>query len=87
MDLSFGDCSVNKATCIDHYDHTPFNLKLPHLDAMIPQLEQLGHEARLFKVDISRAFRNVRIDLGDALHLGIKWEWHKVEMVSIWTGT
>ena len=74
LDLSFRDFSVNKATCTEHYDHTSFTLKLPHLDAMIPQLEQLGNEARLFKVDISRAFRNVCIDPGDALHLGIKWD-------------
>ena len=41
---------------------------------MVPLFEQLGQEARLFKVDIARAFRNVRIDPGDALHLGIKWD-------------
>ena len=36
-------------------------------------LNNLGDNARLFKVDISRAFRNVRIDPADAIHLGIKW--------------
>ena len=71
LDLSFGEFSVNKATHLTQYDHTSFNLKLPHMDEMIPQLEKLGSDARLFKVDISRAFRNIRIDPGDALHLGI----------------
>ena len=27
----------------------------------------------LFKVDVARAFRNVRIDPGDAIHLSIRW--------------
>ena len=27
----------------------------------------------MFKVDVARAFRNVRIDPGDAIHLGIRW--------------
>ena len=74
LDLLYGDSSVNKATYTEHYDQIPFKLVLPHLDALIPQLEALGDNARLFKVDISRAFRNVRIDPGDALHLGIKWD-------------
>ena len=74
LDLSFGDHSVNKATERTQYDHTPFHLKLPSLDTLVDTLNILGDNARLFKVDISRAFRNVRIDPADAIHLGIKWE-------------
>ena len=74
LDLSFGDHSVNKATELTQYDHTPFHLKLPNLDALVDTLNILGDNARLFKVDISRAFRNVRIDPADAIHLGIKWD-------------
>ena len=66
LDLSFGDFSVNKATKRVHYGHTPFSLKLPNLDGLINTLNTLGDHARLFKVDISRTFRNVRIDPGDA---------------------
>ena len=73
VDLSFGDYSVNNATNTQVYDATPFHLKLPVLDGLIPDLERLGSEARLFKVDISRAFRNIRMDPGDAIRLGIKW--------------
>ena len=73
LDLSYGDNSVNKATSRDHYDNVEFQLKLPNLDVLIPHLERLGPHARLFKVDISRAFRNVRIDPADALRLGICW--------------
>ena len=73
IDLSIGDHSVNKATARQAFDSQPFTLKLPTLEALIPQLERLGQDARLFKVDISRAFRNVRMDPGDAIRLGIKW--------------
>ena len=74
LDLSFGDFSVNRATNKERYDGSPFTLKLPRLEALIPTLVALGKDARLLKVDISRAFRNVRIDPGDALHLGICWK-------------
>ena len=62
LDLSYGEGSVNKATNRDLFDDKPFKLKLPSLDQLIPILEELGPEARLWKVDISRAFRNMRID-------------------------
>ena len=55
------------------YDCLPFTLKFPNLDSVLPQLEKLDQDACLFKVDISRTFRNVRIDPGDAVHLGIYW--------------
>ena len=74
LDLSYGDNSVNKATSRDHFDNIHFQLKLPNLDVLIPHLEKLGSHAKLFKVDISRAFRNVRIDPTDSLHLGIYWQ-------------
>ena len=74
LDLSFGDCSVNKATGKAHFDGMPFQLKLPSLDALVPTLNKLGDDARLFKLDISRAFRNGRVDPRDAIHLGIMWQ-------------
>ena len=73
VDLSFSDYSVNKATDREVYDMSLFIFKLPVLDTLIPELEKLGPEARLFKVDISRTLRNVRIDPGDAIHLGNMW--------------
>ena len=73
LDLSYGSNSVNKNTHTGQYDNTLFTLKLPNLDSLLPQLECLDQDARLFKVDISRAFRNVRVDPGDAVHLGMYW--------------
>ena len=74
LDLSFGDYSVNGATCKEFYDNSSFSLKLPSLDNLVGTLQSLGIDARVFKVDISRAFRNVPIDPADAIHLGIKWQ-------------
>ena len=74
LDLSYGEGSVNKATDRDLFDGKPFKLKLPSLDGLLPILEELGADAHLWKIDISQAFRNVRIDSQDAIHLGIMWQ-------------
>ena len=76
LDLSYGSNSVNKNTHTGLYDNTLFTLKLPNLESLLPQSEHLDQDARLYKVDISRAFRNVRMDPGDAVHLGIYWNNH-----------
>ena len=65
---------MNKATDRAQFDQCDFILRLPNLDTLLAHLELYGEKAALFKVDIARAFRNVRIDPGDALHLGIKWK-------------
>ena len=41
LDLSYGSNSVNKNTHIGLYDNTPFTLKLPNLDSLLPHLECL----------------------------------------------
>ena len=74
LDLSYGDYSLNKATNRECFDGKPFTLKLPSLDHLISDLEKYGPDARLFKLDISRAFRNVRVDPADAIHLGVMWQ-------------
>ena len=68
LDLSFGEFSVNKATIKDNL------LNLPGLDNLISSLRDLGRSARVFKVNISRAFRNIPVDPADSIHLGIKWD-------------
>ena len=73
LDLTYGDHSVNNHTDRTCYDGMSFKLTLPTLDALIPTLQSLGSEARVFKIDVARAFRHVPIDPGDAIHLGMKW--------------
>ena len=73
LDLSYGENSVNVHTTRDSFDTMPFKLSLPSLDNLLPTLQRWGSDAQIFKVDISRAFRNVPVDPGDAIHLGMKW--------------
>ena len=56
------------------YDMSHFSLNLLGLDNLLSSLRDLGQSARLFKGDISWAFRNVPMDPADAIHLGIKWQ-------------
>ena len=37
----------------------------PTVDRIVKQLNAIGPAANIFKVDISRAFRHIRIDPGD----------------------
>ena len=73
LNLSFGRDSVNNHTDTTCYNGRPFKLKLPNLDSIVPQFEALGADARLYKIDISRAFHNVPTDPGDTKHPGSKW--------------
>ena len=50
---------------------TQFEMHYPSVDHIVYQLNQLGPAAENFKVDISRAFRHIRIDPGDIDLLGL----------------
>lgn len=71
VDLSFpqGD-SVNDGIPTDSYLGTPFTLRLPGVDALISIIRQKGHSCHLFKKDLSRAYRQLRIDPRDFHLLG-----------------
>ena len=47
-------------------------LQYPSVDGITQELRNLGPGALLYKIDISRAFRHIRIDLGDIDLLGIR---------------
>ena len=49
-----------------------FDLKYPFVDHVVKKLKLLGPGALLYKVDISHAFRDLRIDTEDIDLLGIK---------------
>ena len=70
LDLSFGGVgeSVNGATDRSTYDGVQYNLTLPNLDALIVDVAHMQNP-RVFKIDIAKAFMNVRVDPGDALKL------------------
>ena len=62
---------------------THFELKYPSIDLMVNPLNALGPAAKIFKIDISRAFRHVRIDPGDIDLLGLRFrEQYYADMAS-----
>ena len=77
IDLSFNHgTSVNSGVTKDKYLGTPFILKLPTIDTVIDQIKALGKGCMLYKVDISRAFRHVKLDPIDYDLLGLRHDRH-----------
>ena len=73
IDLSFSKgLSVNDGVAKDSYLGTKFQMHYLSVDSIIRTLRTLGPSARIFKVDISRAFRQLKIDPGDIDLLGLK---------------
>ena len=73
LDLSFPPGkSVNAGVSKDKYLGSYFELKYPSVDNIVDSLKQLGPTALLYKIDISRAFRHIRIDPGDLDLLGLR---------------
>ena len=72
MDLSWPKgASINSAIHKFKYLDTYFSLSYPSIDHIVHHVKQLGPGSLLYKVDISRAFRHLRIDPGDIDLLGI----------------
>ena len=72
IDLSFPKGqSVNAGIGRDRYLGTPFLLKLPTIDTITNQIKALGKGCMLYKIDISRAFRHIKIDPKDYDLLGL----------------
>ena len=63
--------SVNDFVDKESFDGSKFALKLPTIDDIVSEIENLGNEALLAKIDVARAFRNLRVDPADALKFGI----------------
>ena len=74
IDLSWPiGASVNAGIDKDTYLNSPFALTFPTIDDITSQLKRLGRGALLYKIDVSRAFRHVRVDPGDFDLLGLQW--------------
>ena len=72
MDLSWPKgASVNTSIHKFKYLDTYFSLSYPSIDHIVQEIKKLGPGSLLYKVDISRAFRHLRIDPGDIDLLGI----------------
>ena len=77
MDLSWPKgASVNNGVAKDIYLGTPYDLNYPSVDSITNSLRNLGPSGQSYKIDISRAFRHIKIDPGDIDVLGIKYQDH-----------
>ena len=75
MDLSWPKgFSVNDAIHKCKYLDSYFTLQYPSIDHIINKVKAIGPGSLLYKVDISRAFRHIRIDLGDIDLLGLHYK-------------
>ena len=74
VDLSWPKhASVNTGIDKASYLGTEFNLTFPTIDNITGELKKLGRGCHLYKVDVSRAFRHIKIDPHDYDLLGLKW--------------
>ena len=73
VDLSWPrGCSVNDGVYKNKYLDSYYYLSYPSIDNIVDRLKKFGPGALIYKVDISRAFRHLRIDPGDLDLLGLK---------------
>ena len=73
VDLSFPENhAVNSGIASESYLSTPFMLTLPTIDTITSQVRKMGRGSLIFKVDVSRAFRHIKVDPGDYNLLGLK---------------
>ena len=71
VDLSWTlGLSVNGGVHKNSYLGTDFSLHLPTIDHITDQLKLLGRGCHLYKIDISRAFRHIKVDYNI---LGLSW--------------
>ena len=68
----YGD-SVNDHIENGWYDGASYELKYPSLDNIVNAVDELGPDVLLSKIDVSRAFRNLRVDPYDFDVLGLNW--------------
>ena len=65
--------SLNDCISDGIYDNVPFQLKYPVVQDIVDKINELNSDVLLSKIDISRAFRNLRIDPHDFDLLGLTW--------------
>ena len=64
--------SVNSCVTRNYFDNVEFKLKYPTIDSLVEKINVIGPNALLYKIDLEREFRNLRIDPFDYPVLGLK---------------
>ena len=75
--------AVNDHISNEIYDGVPYSLKYPSVQDIVDAVDALGGDVLLSKIDISRAFRNLRVDPLDYDLLGLKWKGNSYLDISI----
>ena len=65
--------SVNNQVDRLAFDGSKFLLKFPSVDDIVKEICNQGDDVTIAKIDIARAFRNLRMDPADAVKLGFTW--------------
>ena len=68
------DNSVNAGVDKNSYLGSEFSLTFPTIDDIMNELVKIGPGCHIYKVDISRAFRHLKIDPLDYDLLGLRWD-------------
>ena len=68
------DYSVNAGVDKNSYLGTDFVLSFPTIDDITEVVKKVGKGAHLYKIDVSRAFRHVRLDPHNYDLLGLNWK-------------
>ena len=66
--------SVNSCVAADIYDNIPFKLQYPTIDQVVQKIQEYGPTCLLYKVDLERAFRNLKVDPLYYPLLGLCWQ-------------
>lgn len=65
--------SVNAAINLELVSEEDVTLKYPTIDALVDLVVKKGRGCALFKRDLSRAYRQIPVDMGDVHVLGYRW--------------
>ena len=80
VDLSFPHgASINTGVDPDSYLSSEFLLTLPSIDYITNKVLQLGKGSLIYKIDISRAFRHIKIDPADYNLLGLNFNGYYID--------
>ena len=85
MSYPYG-ASLNDRISNTHYDSVDFVLKYPSVEDIVNMVQDLGNDVLLSKIDISRAFRSLRVHPMEYDVLGLQWKGNSYIDISILMG-
>ena len=66
--------SLNDAVTRDLFDDKSFTLRFPTIDDIVDKIRLTKGTVMVSKIDVARAFRNLRVDPVDTFKFGIRWK-------------